>query len=464
MVRMEHDVTSGVPAVFNRAGSSTSGHEESSNVRWTIMALCLLIGMITYLDRVNISIAARYIIAEDRLTTVQMGTVFSAFTLSYGLFQLPGGWLADRLGPRMVLTGAIIWWSGFTALTAVATTIGAKFGITALSSLLIVRFCLGAGEAAAWPCFNCVIANWIPLKERALASSIPLAGGGIGASIAPPAIAWVMLRYGWHRAFFLCASVGILFGVVWAVAVRNLPSEHPAVNDAERALMARDAVGRDTASSMRGSTPWGRIFGEPNVWLLFLSNFSCGYLIYIYLSWFYVYLTEVRRMPLMQGSLYTTAPFIAIAVMSLLGGYLGDRAIARYGLTDGRRVIAMPGMALASVALFAGARIPGIKLSVLCLAVGAGAIYLALTAHWATSIDVARQHAGTVSGFMNWGGNLGGVISPILTPWIAKRWGWLPALEFAAAVVMAGACLWFVIEPARCIDADRRLSLAAEAL
>ena len=130
----------------------------------------------------------------------------------------------------------------------------------------------------------------------------------------------------------------------------------------------------------------------------------------------------------MQDPIYTTAPFIAIAIMSLLGGYLGDRAIARFGLTRGRRAIALPGMALASVALFAGARISGINLSVFCLSVGAGAIYLALTAHWATSIDVSERYAGTISGFMNWGGNFGGVISPMLAPFIARRWGWQPAL------------------------------------
>src|ERR1700761_7042460 len=165
--------------MYNPSWASDPLEEKSSNVRWTILGLCLLISLITYLDRVNISIAARYIIGENHLSTVQMGTVFSAFTLAYGIFQVPGGWLSDRFGPRVVLTAAIVWWSGFTALTAVATGLGAKAGVPALGSLLLVRACLGAGEAAAWPCFNCIIANWVPLKDRAFASSIPLAGGGI---------------------------------------------------------------------------------------------------------------------------------------------------------------------------------------------------------------------------------------------------------------------------------------------
>jgi MFS transporter, ACS family, glucarate transporter len=433
--------------MYNPSWGSDPQKAKSSNIRWTILGLCLLISLITYLDRVNISIAARYIIAENQLSTVQMGTVFSAFTFSYAIFQVPGGWLADRFGPRVVLTAAILWWSGFTALTAVATGIAAKFGATALGALLLVRACLGAGEAAAWPCFNCIIANWVPLKGRAFASSIPLAGGGIGAAVAPPLIAWIMLHYGWHWAFYVCALVGVVFSVAWVAWVRNRPTEHEAVNAAELRLIAGPQDNSSSEERPKGSIPLRTIFAAPNTWLLFLSNFCCGYLIYIYLSWFYVYLTEVRKMPLMQGSLYTTEPFLAIAVMSLLGGYLGDRAVARFGIATGRRIIALPGMVLAAVALFVGARIPGIGLSVFCLAIGAGAIYLALTAHWATSIDVAKEYAGTVSGVMNWGGNFGGVISPILTPWIARRWGWLPALEVAAAIVLSGSFLWLVIAP-----------------
>ena len=139
-------------------------------------------------------------------------------------------------------------------------------------------------EKSAWPSFNCTIANWIPLKDRALASSIPLAGGGIGASIAPPTIAWVMLKYGWHMAFYLCAAAGLFIGLVWVVYMRNRPGEHPAVNDAERALIAESTFSQKLATSARTAVPWGRILAAQNVWLLFFSNMSCGYLIYIYLS------------------------------------------------------------------------------------------------------------------------------------------------------------------------------------
>ena len=271
----------------------------SSNVRWKVMSLCLLVSMVTYLDRVNISIAARYIISENGLSNVQMGEIFSAFTLSYAIFQVPGGWLADRFGSRLVLTVAVLWWSAFTALTALTREIIPASLMSALAALLLVRFCLGAGEAAAWPTFNRTIANWIPIKDRALASSIPLAGGGAGAAIAPPFIAWLMLTYGWRESFYVCAAIGAVCALAWFWYMRDDPADHKDVNAAELRKIQSDSSKVRQAELQTGSAaPWRAIFSARNVWLLAFSSMSCGYLIYIYLSWFYVYLTEVRGMTL----------------------------------------------------------------------------------------------------------------------------------------------------------------------
>jgi ACS family glucarate transporter-like MFS transporter len=419
-----------------------------SFVRWNILGLMVVVSMITYLDRLNIAIAAPQIMAEYHLTSTDMGRIFSAFILAYGLFQLPGGWLADRFGPRGVLSAALLWWSVFTALSAMILNVLPVTLFPVVVTLGVTRFCLGMGEAAAWPGFNRAIANWIPARERALAASLPLAGGGLGAALTPPLIASLMVAYGWRNPFYVSAAVGVLFAGVWFFYVRNRPTEHPGVSPAELSLIESGQEKSDAPSGVdRLVTPWKQILFEPNVWLLFVTNFCAGYAIYIYLTWFYTYLVEFRHLSFVKGSVYTMGPFVAITIMTPLGGTLCDRAAKRYGITASRRMIAMGGMSFAAIALYSGARLPGINLSVFAFSLGAGAIFFAFSAHWATTIDITKPFAGTVAGIMNWGGNTGGMISPILTPYLAKKFGWIPAIEFAASILLAGSLIWFLIQP-----------------
>jgi MFS transporter, ACS family, glucarate transporter len=426
-----------------------------SLIRWVIVGLMLIVSMVTYLDRINISIASSQIMSTYGLSPVDMGKIFSAFVFSYGLFQLAGGWLADRFGPRAVLSFAILWWSAFTALTACIADIVPISIAPTIVTLIVARFCLGIGEAAAWPSFNRTNATWIPPNERALASSIPLAGGGLGAALTSPFIAWLMISYGWKTSFYICGAIGTVVAAVWFWYVRDRPSDHPGVNAAELLLIegARPSLspGKTVAAP---KTPWGRIFTETNVYLIFLTNFSAGYVIYIYLTWFYTYLLQARHLSVMKGSVYTMGPFLAITLMTPLGGLLCDRAAKRYGRTFGRRVIAISGMGVAAISLFLGARLPNLNESIFAFSLGAGAVYFSLSAHWATTIDITREHAGTVSGIMNWGGNTGGMISPILMPYLAQKFGWMPALEIAAGILLAGSLLWLFIQPEKLLDAN----------
>ncbi len=425
----------------------------ASRVRWQLLGLMFLLSMVTYLDRINISIAAKPMMAAYHLTDVEMGKIFSAFILAYGLFQVPGGWLGDRFGPRLVLTGAIAWWSLFTALTAATVALVPVSVIPAVWSLIIVRFCFGAGEAAAWPCFNRTIANWMSPEERGFATSMPLAGGGLGAAITPPFIAWVMVKYGWEESFYIAALIGLVAAAVWFWQVRDTPEAHPRVNDAElRVIRASSgaAPGQRREVGSRGvRTPWRAILTDRTPWLLFASAATCGYLVYIYMTWFYTFLLEERHLTPLSGSLYTIGPFLAMAILSPLGGVLSDAAARRFGIRFGRRIVSMGGMLVSGASLVLGLVVSDIRVAILGLSLGAGAIYFALSAHWATTIDVSREHAGTVSGVMNWGGNMGGMVSPILTPILVRRWGWTPALGIAAVLIWCGALLWLFINAER---------------
>ena len=442
----EHNVSAGPRS--EPLASPHAAHVRPTFVRWEILGLMLLLSMITYLDRVNISIAARHITNEYGLSDIQMGKIFSAFIVAYGLFQVPSGWLADRFGPRKILTFAVLWWSLFTALTAFAADwLGS--GVPAVVSLCAARFCLGAGEAAAWPCFNRAIANWMALKERAFATSIPLAGGGAGAAIAPPFVAWLMLTYGWRESFVAAGALGVVAGALWYVLARDKPEQHRGVNKAELAIIRGADISASGMSASRTRVPWSVLLAQRNVWLLFASAMTCGYMVYLYMSWFFTYLVEQRHLSQMTSSYYTIGPFIAMAVLTPIGGRASDLIARRFSLTLGRRTISMGGMLLAGLALMIGARTANINVAIVWLSVGAGAIYFALASHWATTIDLSEASAATISGIMNCGGNVGGFLSPILTPIFAHRFGWIPAFDLAAVIIILGGLLWFVIDPAR---------------
>jgi len=423
---------------------------EASGIRWRILALIFLVSMVTYLDRVNISIVAKNVMDTYHVSNLTMGKIFSAFILAYALFQVPGGWLADRYGPRAVLAAAVTWWSVFTALTASAAHVFPFSLFPVAWSLVIVRFCLGLGEAAAWPNFNRTIANWIAPRDRAFASSLPLAGGGLGATLTAPCIAWLTVHYGWQRAFYVSGILGLFAAILWYCYVRDRPEEHKSVNAKELRLIHQvEPHGLTAAEPAARRTPWRAILTEPNVWLLAAINATCGYVIYIYFTWFFTYLIDVRHMTLMRGSIYTTGPFLAITLVTPLGGILGDRSARRYGKRFGRKLIGMGGMLIAGLALFLGSRISNSNVAIIGLSLGAGAIFLSLTSQWVVTIDISLKHAGTVSGIMNFVGNMGGMVSPIVMPLLARSLGWVPALEIASGVLIAGSMLWLPLRPDR---------------
>ena len=432
----------------------------ASTVRWRILTLLFVLSMVTYLDRVNIAIAATHIMREFNISPPNMGKVFSAFSFAYGLFQLPGGWLGDRFGPRVVLSVAITWWSIFTLLTALVANVFPLTLLPVVVSLIVVRFCVGMGEAAAFPNFSRTVANWIPATKRAFASSVPLAGGGLGAAVTPPLIAWIIVAYGWRESFYVCAALGLVVAAAWYWYSRDKPHQHTGVNDLELNLIRGDQAGaaneEPQGQAVKRKTPWSAILRARNVWILTLINFSCGYVVYIYLTWFYVYLVEARKLSLVQGSFYTTVPFIAITLMTPLGGALCDRAARRFGKRIGRRLIGISGMVVAGTALAVGAQIQSINFAIIALSLGAGAIFVSFAAQFVSTIDICQPHAGMVSGIMNWGGNTGGMISPIVTPIIAQRLGWTAALQISAALIILGSFLWWLLQPDKPIHLERQ--------
>lgn len=394
------------------------------------------------------NVAAKYIQQEFGLSDVQIGSLLSAFVLGYALFQAPGGWLGDRFGARRVLTVAIIWWSLFTALTSAAPDIPLRkwFGIA--GSFWIVRFLIGVGEAPALPNTNRMVGRWMAVSERARGSSLFLGAVGIGGAFTPPLIAWIMTNWGWRLSFVVCGLLGIIVAALWHFRSTEAPEDHPSVNAEELLLISAHRK----APGIRGRFPWRRIVTGTSVPALLIANFMLGYVTYIFYTWFFLYLVNVRKMPLISGSYWSTAPFLAMLVGAPLGGTISDWMVRKLGHPWGRRTPVVTAAAASCLLLMTGSRMADPYQAVLLLAFAAGCNSVAAVSSWTLPNDLSDRHSGFLAGVLNTATNLGGALSPVLTPVLASRIGWVGALDVAAAQMLCIGLLWLLVHSERRID------------
>jgi MFS transporter, ACS family, glucarate transporter len=427
----------------------TAGALRPTRVRWHIIAFLTLITGLTYLDRLNLAIAGKYIQDEFALSTPTLGWILSAFVLGYALFQVPGGWLGDRFGPRGILALAIVWWSVCTAATGLVPHLPLVKWLGLAWAFACVRFLVGMGEAAALPNSNKIVAFWLGEHRRGIGNSAFLLGVGAGGMLTPPLIAWVAQRFGWPWSFYACGLAGLLVAVAWRLYATNRPEEHPRVNPAELEIIRSTTLSdarRADARALRAGPPWKRMLSKATVWGLLASYFCEGYPNYIYYTWFFIYLIRVRHFNVEQGSVWAAAPFAAIAVLAPLGGWFSDRAVLRLGRHRGRQSAVWLGMGCSALLLTLGAHATNNVLAVLLLALACGCNLFATPSWWATCIDLTRNFSGSLSALMNMCGNLGGWVSPILTAWIAVKLGWTRALDVAAGVTLVSGLLWFTVD------------------
>lgn len=389
---------------------------------------------VSYLERSNIAVAAKFIKPELGLTDVQMGQVFSSFVIGYSLFQIPAGRLGDRFGPRIVLALAAVSWGLMTLLTGLlpGLVVGGAVGI--LWTFIGLRFLLGAGEAATFPVGARAIANWMHPTQRGRANSYVIAGISLGSAVTPPLIAWLMVNLGWRASFYVAAAFAFVMGVIWWVVARDYPAE---------ARVDAHEVERPTS---RASVSWWDLFRNRNVLLISLSYFVCGYILYIFIFWLYTYLVDVRQFSILRGGVFSSLPWIAAAILTPIGGILSDRLARQWGERKGRRFVAMFGLALSGVWLLYGAVAadPYLAIAGLCLAVG----FAEFTegTFWAATTNVAGTNAGAATGILNTMGNLGGVASTALVPILVREFGWVVALGSGSALALLGALLWLLID------------------
>jgi MFS transporter, ACS family, glucarate transporter len=416
----------------------------TSHVRWFLVFWLFVLSAVSYLDRVNISIASGSIADAYHLSDVQLGKVFSAMLVGYALFQTIGGRLADRFGPRRVLAWGVAWWGTFTALTAM---VPAKIA-GALFVFMTVRFLLGAGEAVIYPSANQFVARWIPASERGIANGWIFAGVGAGAGLTPLIITYIMVHYGWRSSFWVCSIIGFAAGAVWFLTARDTPAEHPGVSPSELSLI-RSGLTQVEPNHPKQLLPWTRVVQSKEVWAVTVSYFCYGYIAWIFFSWFYRYLAKVRGLDLKASAFYTMLPFLAMLVCCLLGGAMNDRLTKWRGLRVGRCGLAAFALVVAGIFIAFGSQVESARLASVVLAGGAGALYLSQSSFWSVTVDIAGASSGSVSGFMNMGNQLGAALTASLTPWIATRFGWTTSFLVAAGLCLVGAVSWLIVDPSR---------------
>ena len=412
-------------------------------IRAGLVFWIFLLSAVAYLDRINLSIAGPDISREFGLGNVRLGWVMSAFLIGYAASQVLAGWIAVRLGPRRALTLGVLWWGAFTLGTALVPP-GMR---GALLMLIAVRCALGVGEAIIYPASNQFVARWIPERERGTVNGAIFAGVGAGAGLTPPLLVAIIVNHGWRAAFWFSATVGVMAGLIWFLIARDTPEEHPLMTNEELATIRAGIPDLRQEQGTRARIPWGAMLRSRTLLLLTFSCFTFGYVAWIFLGWFFIYMRQARGLDLKESAFYTMFPFVAMTVFCFAGGVISDWITARRGLRAGRCGPGVVALLFAAVLLVAGSRVGSAPAAAMTLAAGAGVLYLCQSSYWCVSADIGGESAGVVSAVMNMGAQIGGAVTASLTPWIAQRAGWTTSFLVAAILASAGAIAWLGVDP-----------------
>ena len=408
-----------------------------TRVRHKVLAMAVLLAAITYLDRVCISVTAPAMMRDLGLSRVQMSFVFSAFTFAYGLFEIPTGWWADRIGSRRVLTRIVTWWSAFTMLTAAAFN---------YPVLLVTRFLFGIGEAGAWPNVAITFSRWFPLSERGTAQGIFFMGAHLGGGLTPLLVTALSQYFEWRALFLLFGSVGFLWAFAWYRWFRDCPEEHPSVSPGELAHIQR---GRLVGSGHHvGRTEWGRILGRRTVVFLCLMYFTQVYGFYLFITWLPSYLRDSRGFSALTLGILAGLPLVLSAIADVLGGMTTDSMVKRFGLRTGRVVIGAGSLGAAGLFMIAGTFVNNPVLAAVLIALAAASSNFLLGAAWGTCVDIGGSQSGVISAAMNTAGQAGGILSPIVLGYVVQHFSnWSAPLYVTGALYLLGAACWFWIDP-----------------
>jgi len=408
-------------------------------------ALLFFLAVITYLDRVCISVAGPRIQEYLRIGPQQWGWVVGVFAIAYGVFEIPGGWMADRFGPRIILTRIVLWWSAFTALTGAASS---------YPLLLLTRFWFGAGEAGAFPNATASIASWFPAGERGRAFGFLSVAMQVGGALSPLLVVPIQMRYGWRASFYVFALVGMAWAAVWFSWFRNTPMEKRGVTRLELS-----EIGAAPERQQRG-LPWGVAVRRGNFWAILLMGLSYGYGSYFFFAWLPTYMVRARNFS--ERDLVLSALLFAFgACANVASGVTSDFLLKRTGLKAARCRIGMIGFACAALFVLLAAVTSSKYGTLLLLCLSYGGICFTQPMVFPTCIEVARKFPGSMTGAQNATNQLGSFLSGVLFGYVAKVSGsYDRPLILMVLVLGFGALLWLKIDPTQELAPDEQPELA----
>nr|WP_175803152.1 MFS transporter [Burkholderia anthina] len=408
-----------------------------SRKRLLILILLFVTVVINYLDRSNLSIAAPALFKELNIDPVRAGLVFSAFGWTYALMQIPGGWLVDKVSPRVLYAGALALWSAATLLLGFA---GSFVG------LIVLRLAVGALEAPAYPINNRVVTTWFPTRERASAIGGYTSGQFVGLAFLTPVLAWLQVHLGWHMVFVATGVAGIAWAAIWYAVYRE-PRAFPGVNAAEIALI-RDGGGlvdledRIAARSERTPSTWrdlGVVLGRRKLWGIYLGQFALNSTLWFFLTWFPTYLVKYRGMDFIKSGFLASLPFLAAFVGVLCSGLLSDWLMRR-GASQGfaRKLPIISGLLISTCIIGANfVSSTGWVIAFMTIAFfGNG--FASITWSLVSGLAPARL-LGLTGGMFNLIGNLSAIATPIVIGLLVDGADFSRAITYIAAMALAGS-------------------------
>jgi MFS family permease len=409
--------------------------QTATRARHVVTLFAVALAVITYVDRVAISVSVPFIRKDLNLSPAEMGWALAAFGWAYAIFEIPGGWLGDRIGPRRVLMRIVIWWSLFTAATGWAWN---------LPSLIAIRALFGAGEAGAFPNLTRVFTTWLPVKERERAQATLWLATRVSGAFTPLLVASLISVIGWRRTFEIFGLIGVIWAVFFYRWYRDAPAEHPSVNAAELALLP---PARDTAIA-HGGVPWGLIFSKPSVWLLSIQYMCLAYGWWFYINWLPTYLRDARGTTLRMGALLAGLPLLLGGVGCLVSAGVIPRLARRTGSVSlARRIVAVTGFAGASACIFIFATVQDPVRAMVVLGFAGFFNDFVMPAAWAGTMDIGGRYSGTVSGAMNMMGSIAGASSVLVVGYLLTWTGdWTLTFYISAAIYLVGAVCWLFLD------------------
>ncbi len=408
-----------------------------------LVALLVAVASVAYICRVDLTVIAPELMAELHLTQEQMGRAFSAFLIGYTVFQVPSGWLADRVGVRRLFTVMALGWALFTAALVLVGQRPLVAGVGALGWLLILRLAHGVMAAPTYPASGRAIAVFVPPRWLGRANGVVLASVGIGSAATPAILGPVAVRFGWRPAVALAAALAAAVAVIWHAFARKVPR----ASVRGTAILAVADTGETLVPQLAEPPPlWPSPMRQRSFWFLAASYLLQSYVGYVFVFWFYLYLVQVRHIALMKAAWLTTLPWLSTLVAVPLGGVASDWAVRAWGATWGRRSLPIAALILSAGLLSWGARAEGRWVVVASLTLSTALVLSTEGPFWASMNQLAGPRSGTAGGTMNFFGNLGGLISAAAMPWLAARVGWAQALSLTAGLALLSGVLWLNVK------------------